>query len=336
MKIGSHDLTQRALIIAEIGANHEGDVAAAERLIRLAARAGVDAVKFQTYRADKIVSRTDPDRQAHFARLELSNEAFRQLDHIAREEGVLFLSTPFDRESVDFLNPLVPAFKVASGDLTAGPLLTQVAEMGKPILLSTGMSSEEEIAQALESIAGIIGEAALKERAVLLHCVSSYPTPPDQANLASIPFLRDRFGLLVGYSDHTLGVQACEAAVALGAVVIEKHFTDSKTGRTLRDHALSAEPDEMATLVERIRKLEPMLGHYGKAPMPAEVDNRQSMRRSVAAARPIPAGTVIAGEMLTVLRPAEGIPPSEFGRVIGRHAARDLAEGDILRWEDLS
>ncbi|MDV2502397.1 MAG: N-acetylneuraminate synthase family protein [bacterium] len=335
MRIGPHDLTQRVLIIAEIGLNHEGDLEAAERLIHLAAEAGVDAVKFQTLRAEHIVSAQDPEWRDIFRSLELSFEAFGHLAAVAHEQGVSFLSTPFDEESVDFLDPLVPAFKIASGDLTALPLVARIAEKGKPILLSTGMSDEEEIIQALDTISGAIGGAALSERVVLLHCVSSYPTPPEQANLASIPFLRDRFELLVGYSDHTLGIQACEGAVALGAVALEKHFTDCKTGRTFRDHALSADPDDMATLVKRVRALEPMLGRYRKAPMPIEADNRQTMRRSLATAQNITAGTVVEEGMLTVLRPATGIPPNEIEQVVGRRVARDLARGDLVRWDDL-
>ena len=329
MKIGAIDLAERPLVIAEIGANHEGDVAAARAMIAAAAAAGADAVKFQTYKADKIVARTEEARFAHFQRMSLSDAAFVELAADARANGVMFLSTPFDVDAVASLDPLVPAFKVASGDLTFAPLLQAVARTGKPILLSTGMATLDEIRTALSIIqeAAGVDEAALRSRVVLLHCVSSYPTPPEDANLAAITDLRRTFGVPVGYSDHTLGVVACLAAVALGARVIEKHFTLQKEGRTFRDHQISADPADMAQLTGAVRTVSTMLGRGGKAPVAAEEANRLSMRRSLAARRAIKAGEPITAADVILLRPGTGLPPSMLGEIIGRVALQDVPAG---------
>ncbi len=323
------DLERRVFVIAEIGANHEGRVEAAIRMIDAAARCGVDAVKFQTYRADTIVSPAQADRWRHFKRLELREEDFLALSAHAGRRGVVFLSTPFDAVSVDFLSPLVPAFKVASGDLTAHPLLTRIATKGKPILLSTGMATLEEIRDAVQVIER--GHPAGASAPItLLHCVSAYPTPDDHANLCAIPHLREHLGRTVGYSDHTLGIEACLAAVALGARVIEKHFTLDKTRTTLRDHQLSADPADMAALVSGVRRIETMRGDGAKGTLSCETENRVSMRRSLAAAVDIAEGQTIARDMLTVLRPGTGLAPSELEAVVGLRAARSIHAGELL------
>jgi N-acetylneuraminate synthase/N,N'-diacetyllegionaminate synthase len=329
MNIGTFDLERRIFVIAEIGANHEGSLDEAKRLIEAAARCGADAVKFQTYRAEKIVAVTETQRRAHFKRLELSEQEFAALAQEAGNHGVVFLSTPFDRESADFLDGLMPAFKVASGDLTATPLLEHIAAKGKPILLSTGMADIEEILEAVRTIERA-NPGGVKAPMVLLHCVSSYPTPDEQANLMAIPYLQDQTGRSVGYSDHTLGIEACLAAVALGARVIEKHFTFDKGRTTFRDHQLSADPADLSRLVNGIRRVEAMLGEPGKRPGAAESQNRLAMRRSLAAARPIAKGERITREMLTVLRPGTGLAPSHMDEIVGLRAMRDLAAGELL------
>ena len=333
VNIGGIDVTTRPLLIAEIGANHEGDIAVAKTMIAEAARAGADLVKFQTYKAEKIVAATDETRRAHFRRLSLEDAAFVELAAEANKHGVQFLSTAFDVEAVDFLEPLMPAFKVASGDLTFTPLLERMAGKGKPILLSTGMAELHEIEKALLAIAAAAGlpRARVGERVVLLHCVSSYPTVPEEANLRAITELREKFpGVSIGYSDHTLGVLAASAAVALGACVIEKHFTLQKEGRTFRDHQLSADPRDLAELSANIRTLTAMLGRGAKVAMPSEQGNLGSMRRSVAARVAIKAGDVIAAEHLTCLRPATGLPPETLPRLVGRAALRDIPAGHVI------
>ncbi|MBZ0156310.1 MAG: N-acetylneuraminate synthase family protein [Alphaproteobacteria bacterium] len=330
MRIGNRDLDTAVFIIAEIGANHEGNFDDAVRLIRAAKEAGADAVKFQTYRADRIVAWTETQRFQHFRRLELTDDEFRRLAAIAEQEDIIFLSTPFDLQSADLLDSLVPAFKIASGDLTYHPLLRHVASKGKPVLLSTGMADEEEIESALRVI-----ENEGNREVVLLHCVSSYPTPPEEANLRAIKSLAERFGRPSGYSDHTLGILACVASAALGARVIEKHFTLDKTRATFRDHQLSADPDDLKALVTQVREVEKILGNGALAPGKTEEGNVSSMRRSIAALVNIPAGTVLDRGMLTFLRPGTGIATEKIDRIIGIRARRDIPQGSLLSWDDI-
>jgi len=218
-------------------------------------------------------------------------------------------------------------------DLTFTPLLQRMATKGKPIILSTGMASPEEIETALAAIAASAGlpRTRVGERVVILHCVSSYPTAPEEANLSAITELRARFpGVPVGYSDHTLGVFAATASIALGACVLEKHFTLQKEGRTFRDHQISADPKDLAELTQNIRTMVTMLGRGGKRLMPSEEANRGSMRRSVAARVAIKAGQVIAEDQLICLRPGGGIPPARLREVVGRVAKTDIAAGHLI------
>lgn len=332
MKIGDCDLSLRPLVVAEIGANHEGDLAVAKRMIREAAQAGADAVKFQTYQAEKIIARTEQERFAHFQHLALPAEAFADLAAEAQARKVLFLSTPFDLDAVELLDPLVPAFKIASGDITCLPLIERIAHTGKPIFLSTGMATLEEIAAALNAIrtAAEVGPDTLRERVVLLHCVSSYPTAPEEANLRAMLTLRKTFGLPVGYSDHTVGILACLAAASLGACVLEKHFTLDKSRRTLRDHQLSADANDLTELTAAVKCVAAMLGSGVKAPMPSEEANRVTMRRSVAARVDIKTHEVLSERHLTVLRPATGVPPSELATLIGQIAQQDIPAGSVI------
>lgn len=322
-------------VIAEAGVNHNGDAALAERLIDAAADAGADAIKFQTFDADALVATGAPKASYQLERtpeaesqlemlraLELDADAYPQLVERCRERSLAFLSTPFDAASVELLVGLgVPALKIASPDLTNVLLLEQAAATGLPLLVSTGLATAEEVGEALAPLpAG---------RVVLLHCVSAYPAPTDEANLRAIPALAERFGVPVGYSDHTLGADAPLAAVALGACVVEKHLT---LDRTLPgpDHAASMEPEELAALVSSIRAVESALGDGVKRPMPSEEANRSVVRRSLAAARDLETGTTLAREMLTALRPGTGIAPTRLAEVVGRTLARDVRRGELL------
>ena len=243
-------------IVAEIGNNHEGDFARAERMVCEAAAAGADAVKFQTIRAESLVNAEQAGRRRVLKGFELSFARFEALARLAEREGLLFLSTPFDLESVRFLNDLVPMFKIASGDLTFTALLDAVAACGKPVLLSRGASDQAEIRAAVDRIAGRWRTIGADPGLVLMHCVALYPTPPEAANLAAIPALARTFGLPAGYSDHTLGVEAAVLAAGLGARVIEKHFTLDHDLSSFRDHKLSADPAELRELVRRVRLAE--------------------------------------------------------------------------------
>jgi N-acetylneuraminate synthase/N,N'-diacetyllegionaminate synthase len=326
------------LVVAEAGVNHNGDVELAERLVDAAAAACADAVKFQSFRAEAVASAGAPkaayqraatgeeeSQQEMLRALELSAETHRRLQRRAQEHGLLFLSTPFDAASADLLEELgVPAFKVASPDLTNLPFLEYLAAKGRPLIVSTGMAELSEVEAALAALARV-GATDV----VLLQCVSSYPAPAAEQNLRTIPALAARFGVPVGFSDHTTGGAAALAAVALGACLLEKHFT---LDRTLPgpDHAASLEPAELAGLVRDVREVEAALGDGVKRPTPAERENRELVRRSLAAAVDLPAGTLLERSMLTALRPGTGIAPSRIDEVVGRRLRRSVAGGELL------
>jgi N,N'-diacetyllegionaminate synthase len=327
-------------VIAEAGVNHNGDLELARRLVDAAADAGADAVKFQTFRAEAVAAADAPkaayqlettggeESQLEMLRaLELGEDAHAELKRAAEERGLVFLSTPFDAASVALLDGLkVDAFKVSSADLTNAPLLEEIASRGRPVLLSTGMADLEEIAAAL-AVLGDVGT-------ILLHCVSSYPAPPEEANLRALRNMAERFGVPVGYSDHTVGYEVALAAVALGACALEKHVT---LDRALPgpDHRASLEPGELAELVRSVRTVETSLGDGVKRPTESELANRSLARRSLHAAADLAPGTVLAGDMLVALRPGSGIPPGRLAEVIGRRLARPLAAGEQLGWDAL-
>lgn len=338
MKIASHDLDRKALLVAEIGVNHEGAFDKARELIALAASAGADAVKFQAYyvRDLRFVSPSgDPDRFARMQKNELTWEQFHVLAGDAKKAGVMFLCTCFDAETVRALDDVLPAFKIASGDLTDDDLLRAVAATGKPVILSTGMATDDEVAHALDVLAEGQGLASLRERVVLLQCTSSYPCPPEQVNLRAMTHMAKTYGVRVGYSDHTLDLLASQAAIAMGACVIEKHFTDAREGRSFRDHALSAEAADFAELARTTRLIETLLGKEAKETQPAEEAARGPMRRSLAVTRDVPAGTTLTDDLLIALRPSHGWPVKDRAALVGRTLARPLAAGDLVTPEHL-
>lgn len=325
----------RTFIIAEIGVNHEGNPKTAEELIRLAAASGVDAVKFQTYTPERYISTVQPDRRARAARFCLPLDTLRELSSLAQSLGVIFFSTPLHAADVDFLGGIQPIFKISSGDLTYLDLIAHVAKKGKPIILSTGAGTENEIRAAIETITAHQPGIAERGGLILLHCVAAYPAPAEEANLANIRWLADKFNLPVGYSDHTLGIKAAELAVAAGAVAIEKHLTYRRANQTFHDHALSAEPAEMAELVRAIRDVETYLGRYERERSAAETELLFHLRRSIGAAVDIPPGTPVQREWLTWLRPAWGLPADQEKFVIGRKLKRLIPAGDLIRPEDV-
>lgn len=330
------------LVIAEAGVNHNGNLGLARRLVEAAATTGADAVKFQTFATERLVTAAAPkaryqaeatgsetSQREMLEALELSAAAHAELAALAAAEGLLFLSTPFDEESADLLDAIgIAAFKVASPDLTNLPLVRHVARKHKPVILSTGMADLAEVASA---VAIVRREGA---PLVLLHCVSSYPAEPRDANLRAMGTLRKEFGVPVGFSDHTLGAEVSLAAVALGAAMLEKHLT---LDRTLSgpDHRASLEPDAFRALVTRVRSVEAALGDGVKRPRPSELDVRAAARRSLAARATIPAGTILDAGMLVALRPGTGISPSRLDEVIGRRAVREIPAGALLDLDDL-
>ena len=332
-----------AFVIAEAGVNHNGDLELARGLVDAAAAAGADAVKFQTFRTDALVTRDAPkagyqaettgagDQRAMLASLELSADAHADLRDRSRARGLVFFSTPFDEESADLLELLgVPVFKVPSGEITNLPLLRHVAAKRRPIILSTGMSTLAEVARAVDTIREA-GDPPL----ALLHCVSAYPAPADETNLRAMDTLRARFGCPVGLSDHTLGTAVAIAAVARGAAIVEKHLTLDKT-LAGPDHRASLDPGEFAALVRSIREVESALGDGDKRPTRSEADTRRVARKSLVAARPIRAGERLGTADVAIKRPGTGIAPADLPRVLGRAVLHDLAADDLISWEALA
>lgn len=323
--------------------NHNGDLALAKQLVQAAKDAGADAVKFQTFQAKHLVT-ADAPQAAYQARnsgktesqfdmlkrLELPLESFAELSRFCQELGILFMSTAFDEESADFLAGLgMSIFKIPSGELTNIPLLQHIARFGKPMIVSTGMGTIEEIQEAVEAI-----QATGNTDITVLHCVTDYPTPPDQVNLRAMHVIAQALNVPIGYSDHTMGIEASVTAVAAGAKVIEKHFTldCSLPGP---DHKASLEPDDLAEMVRGIRRVEVLLGSGRKQPNEAEKAVAKIVRRSVVAARDLKAGETLSSELLLLRRPGTGIEPARLGEVIGRTLVRDVKEGTLLAWDDL-
>lgn len=327
-------------MVAEAGVNHNGDLALALRLVDVAAEAGADAVKFQTFRSAALASRNSPKaayqrestgagegQQEMLARLELTLEQQAEIQQHCAKRGILFFSTPFEEVSADALDTLgVPLFKLPSGEITNLPFLRHVASKRKPIILSTGMSTLVEVAEAVAAI-----RAAGDPPLALLHCVSAYPAPAAEANLRAMDTLRERFGCAVGLSDHTLGIEVAVAAVARGAAIIEKHFTLDQN-LPGPDHLASLDPGELKALVRAIRLVEAALGDGEKRPMPSEMDTRRVVRKSLVAARPIRAGERLTADLVAVKRPGTGISPADLPRVVGRTVLRDLAPDDVIHW----
>lgn len=330
-------------IIAEAGVNHNGDLMLAMRLIDVACEAGADAVKFQTFKVNKVLSRMAPkakyqkdttdSRESQYAmvsRLQLTDGDFRQLAVHARKRKITFLSTPFDEVSVDLLDELrVPAFKIASGEITNLSLLSYVAGKGKPMILSTGMSTLAEIREAVRAI-----RDAGNRDFILLHCVSAYPARVEDANLRVMATLEAEFRVPVGLSDHTLGIVVPIAAAALGAVVIEKHFTLSKSMEG-PDHRASLDPAELTEMVKAIRQVEKSLGDGRKSLTDEERDTRKTARRSIVAGVDIGEGTTITENMLTTKRPGTGIPPKYLEAVVGSVAEVAIRYDEVVTWRKL-
>lgn len=330
-------------IVAEAGVNHNGSLDRARRMIRVAKLCGADAIKFQSFHPDDLASTTA--RLARYQRrtgvrshsqvemlrkLALAEDEQEQLFRLCRKEGIEFLSTPFDDRSAAFLHELgVPAFKIGSGDLTNLPFLRMIAAFRKPMIVSTGMARWEEVAQAVRTV-----RAAGTSQLVVLQCTTAYPEPIGDANLRVIPEYRRRLRTLVGFSDHTTGMTAGIAAVALGACLIEKHFTLS---RRLRgpDHLASLEPRELARFVSQVRESEAALGDGRKRPMRSERENIDVARKSVVARTDILAGTRITALALTCKRPGSGIPPSDLERLVGRVARVDIRANTLLSWKQV-
>jgi sialic acid synthase SpsE len=335
MKIGKVDVRQKVLVVAEIGNNHEGKLGIAEEMIQTAAMCGVDAVKFQTFRTEHYVSKSDAARFNRLKSFELSFPQFERLSKLAHSLGLLFISTPFDLASAGFLARIVDAYKIASGDNNFYPLLRQAAGTGLPMIVSSGASDGAQIEKTVAFIRQAWKDENRDGALAILHCVSSYPAPPAEANLLSIPFLAETFGCTVGYSDHTTGNDAALLAVGLGARIVEKHFTLDKQFSDFRDHQLSADPPEMKDLVQRIRQASAMLGVREKRVQACEQTMTTAIRRSIVAAKDLPAGHRIEPGDLTWIRPAGGLAPGQEDLLLHKKLKHGVAFGEQVLATDV-
>lgn len=338
-------------VIAEAGVNHNGSLALALELVDIAARCGADAVKFQTFRAERLVrpgaqtaqyqaqATGESDQFAMLKRLELSESDHVRLFERCAERGIEFMSTPFDEHAAQFLLDLgMRRIKVPSGELTNLPFLEFLADADRPMIVSTGMATMEEIHAAVAAIGARRKARGLAAPAsgnlTILHCTSNYPAEDADVNLRAMTTIAAETGLSVGYSDHTRGIAVATAAVALGATVVEKHFTSDKS-LAGPDHAASITAAELAQMVANIRAVSAALGSPLKGPTAAELPIRALVRRSVTSKRALRAGDIIAANDVCLLRPGDGIPPAHLVSVVGSRVRRDLAAGVTLQWDDL-
>jgi N-acetylneuraminate synthase/N,N'-diacetyllegionaminate synthase len=331
MNLFGKNLDREIAIIAEIGVNHEGDVGTALRLLQLAAKTGADAVKFQSYSAERLASANDPERLDRVRRFALDEQAHRRLAKEANDIGIHFFSSAISEDMVPLIAELAPAIKIASGDLDFEPVIRAAAATGKPVVISTGMGTTDEIDRAVSWVREEVGGTDLAEHLVLMQCVSAYPTPVSEANAAVVPFLHARYGVPVGYSNHVIGPEACYAAIALGASVIEVHFTDQKEGRRFRDHSLSFEPADLKDLVDKAPRIRAAVGQGTKAPQPCEAASVKAIRKGVVAARDLGAGTVLARDDLMFARPATEFASGEIGMLVGRKLTQPAKRGELIK-----
>lgn len=327
-------------IIAEAGVNHNGDMGLARELVHAAADAKVDAVKFQTFRAESLVRRDaakaqyQVDRTGNsegqyemLKRLELSWDSHHELKALAEKRGIEFMSTPFDTECADFLANLgVKRFKIPSGEITNYPYLRHIARLGIPVIFSTGMSDINDIESCLNTF---LENGLRRDQVSVLHCNTEYPTPPEDVNLRAMLSMKERFQLTVGYSDHTTGTEVSVAAVAMGGRIIEKHFTMDKN-LPGPDHLASLEPAELAFMVQSIRNISLALGSSIKGLSRSEAKNRHAARKSIVAARAIKKGELFTEENMTTKRPGSGISPMLWTEIVGKTAGRDFAADEMI------
>lgn len=328
----------KVLVIAEAGVNHNGSLDLAFKLAEAAKQAGADCVKFQTFKAEALVSRhaiqaeyqkrntVEEPQIKMLKKLELGYGEFQKLKSFCDDIGICFISTPFDKESIEFLEGFdMPFWKIPSGEVTDLPYLMQIGKTGRPVIMSTGMCTMEEIGAAVKVL-----QSAGTEDIRLLHCNTEYPTPFEDVNLNVLKTLKERFGYEVGYSDHTRGIEVPIAAVALGATVIEKHFTLDRNMEG-PDHKASLEPEELKQMTESIRHIEKALGSADKQPTESEKKNIAVARRSIVAGRKILKGELLTEENITTKRPGNGISPMLWMQVIGTKAIRDFEEDELIK-----
>jgi len=338
--IGSKRIGEKlpCFVIAEAGVNHNGKLSLAKKLVDTASSAGADAVKFQTYKAEGVVTDDvgitayaqknigkNMSQRQMIKRYELSFKEFIELKQYCDKKQIIFLSTPHSFDAIDFLEDLVPAYKFGSGDLTNLPALKYAAQKHKPILLGTGMATLQEVRTAIRTI-----HVTGNHQVIALHCTTNYPCPPEEVNLRAMLTMQHTLNCLVGYSDHTRGITVPVMAATLGAVAIEKHFTLSKT-MSGPDHAASLEPAELAQMVAAIRSIETILGGYAKKPTPSEKEIMKFVRKSIVAAHDIKKGVVLRRSMLDIKRPGTGLSPAHLQQLLGKKTKKPIKKDELIR-----
>jgi len=318
-------------VIAEAGVSHFGDFEKALRLVDMAVEAKADAVKFQVFDIDQMIAAESPEWKERLADRALPYEDFKQIQDYCTHKGIIFFATAHDGQSLAFLNSInVPVFKIGSGELNNIGYLSQAAGYGRPVIYSTGMHTLDDVRRGLEAMVG----AGNRDIAVL-HCVTQYPTPPEEVNLRAMDTLAAEFSCVVGYSDHTEGHVIPLAAVARGAKIIEKHITLEFNIPNAQDWKVSCGPDDLADFVAEIRRIEAALGHAAKLPGEAEARNQAWASKSLVTTRAIVAGTALDHSMLIAKRPGTGIAPHEIGDILGRKVSKDLEADTVLHWDML-
>lgn len=330
MKIKNRDLTHERILIAEIGNNHEGDSKLAIELAHVAVESGADVVKVQLINPERLVNISQTARIEQLTRFRLPMQTFEEMAKVAHSKGALFMASAFDIDSLQEINPLLDGIKIASGDLDFHPLLIKATSLNKPIILSTGMSTFAEIKISIDVIASSLKSGLLADHLALLHCVSLYPASLADANLKAIQTLQKEFNLTVGYSDHTLGIEASIASLSLGARIIEKHFTLDKTRTTFRDHSLSADSADMRRLADVIHQYDAMLGSGEKNISTAEASMGEVAKRSIVAAKDLSAGITLGESDFDCIRPRNGLPPAEISSLIGKKLKTSLKRHDVF------
>jgi N,N'-diacetyllegionaminate synthase len=336
MKIGERETQRNVVLIAEVGNNHEGSIELAQELIEAAFAVGADAVKLQTFVPELYVSSLQVERLAMLRRFALPNEELQRLLLDYRSRGLTLFTTPFDLTSLSELST-APLLKISSGDITYTQLLEAAARERKDIIISTGASTLLEVEAAVALITDTWRDVNYEGSLAALHCVSAYPAPPEAVNLRAIGTLRDALpDVVIGYSDHALGIEVALVAAAAGARIIEKHFTLDKNHSDFRDHQLSADPGEFSQLRERLNYLDSLLGTGIKEPQDVEIEMRKAIRRSITATRALPADHRLEEADLCVVRPGGGLAPSQLNEVTGRRLVADTSAGHTLVEGDIA
>ncbi len=331
------DTLNKPLLIAEIGGNHEGNFEYAQKLTRLALETPADAVKFQLYTGDTLVSKIEsPVRNEHFKKFELTQEQHIALAKMVEDAGKIYMASVWDEDMMKWIDPYLPIYKIGSGDLTAYPVLKTIAKIGKPIIISTGLANESEVLESIDFIRSINPIYEGNKYLAVLQCTSMYPIENSDANLAVMGRLEKFTGATIGYSDHTEGMDALKYAYAMGAKVLEFHFTDEREGKSFRDHKVSLLPEEVHLLHQEIEKIDSLKGEAEKQPLKIELDNEHeiSFRRAVYPIKDLKKGTVITEDDVTTLRPLKGIDAREYYSVLGKTLNRDVKQHEKLEWED--